>query len=62
MVKWLLVEGINCLWKGYDVGDYFFIIFMKFVIEVELGGDVWWFYEYIIRYFIVMVSYDCKYL
>lgn len=42
--------------KGIDVGDYFFIILMRFVIEVELGYDVWRLYDFIIRYFIGIVS------
>lgn len=54
--------GINKLRKGYDVGDYLFIIFMRLVSEVEFGGDVWRLYEFIIRFFIVSISYDCKYL
>lgn len=53
--------GINKLRKGYDVGDYLFIILMKLVSEVELGGDVWRLYEFIIIFFIVSISYDCKY-
>lgn len=59
----LMFLGFYFFKFGVDVGDYFFIIFIRLVIELELGGgDLWRLYEYVMWYFFGSVSFDCKYI
>lgn len=53
----ILGEGINRPKKGTDVGDHPPITPMKAATSIELDGDNWKIYDYIVRHFLGTVSY-----
>lgn len=54
--KQILNEGINRPKKGTDVGDHPPITPMKAASNIELDGDNWKIYDYIVRHFLGTVS------
>ncbi|KAK7576755.1 hypothetical protein V9T40_013041 [Parthenolecanium corni] len=58
----ILTDGVNRPKKGADVGDHPPITPMKSATNVELDGDSWKIYDYIVRHFLGSLSRDCKYL
>lgn len=62
----ILTDGVNRPKKGADVGDHPPITPMKSATNVELDGDSWKIYDYIVRHFLGSVSnadfpYNCHF-